>query len=469
MILTGFSPDEIPSPVRRIAIAARREGGRAFLVGGWVRDRARGVAVKDLDVEVFGVSLATLERLLEPEGEVIAVGRAFGVLRLKELDIDFSVPRRDSKVGRGHRGFITEPDPGLTPADAARRRDLTVNALLLDPLSGELVDPVGGLADLAARRLRAVDPATFPEDPLRPLRVAQLAARLEFAADDGLVALCRTIDSSELPRERIWEEWSKLLLLGARPSLGLTFLREAELLRATPGLAALPGVEQDPEWHPEGDVWVHTLLAVDRAAALRIGDPRWDLPLMLGTLCHDLGKALTTRMQEGRWRSLGHDVAGLEPTRELLARIGAPGWLEPPVVALVQTHLLPTAFVLQGAGRRAYRKLARTLDAAGVSLRLLERVACADSRGRLLAGAEAGPFADGEEFLRRAAEYEVEDAPRPDAVRGRDLLARGFRPGPDIGRWLARCREIQDETGWDDAGQILDEAFRRWPEGAGSG
>jgi tRNA nucleotidyltransferase (CCA-adding enzyme) len=211
---------------------------------------------------------------------------------------------------------------------------------------------------------------------------------------------------------------------------------------------------------------VHTLLALDRAAALRTGDPHRDLPLMLGVLCHDLGKALTTELLEGRYRSHGHDEAGIAPTRTLLARIGAPAWLEAPVVALVQTHLQPTAFVMQGAGRRAYRRLARNLDAARVTLRLLERVACADSRGRLPEDAEAEPFADGEEFLRRAAEFQVEEGARPDAVRGRDLLARGLRPGPDIGRWLERCREIQDETGWEDAGRILEEAFRRWPPGA---
>jgi tRNA nucleotidyltransferase (CCA-adding enzyme) len=463
LILTGFSPDEIVPTVRRIAASARRQGGRAFLVGGWVRDRARGVTVKDLDVEVFGLSLDALERLLAAEGEVIAVGRAFGVLRIKGLDVDFSVPRRDSKVGRGHRGFIAEPDAALTPADAARRRDLTVNALLLDPLTGELIDSFGGLADLAARRLRAVDSATFPEDPLRPLRVAQFAARLEFTVDSDLLRICRGIDLAELPRERIWEEWSKLLRLGSRPSLGLRFLREAELLGATPELAALPGVEQDPEWHPEGDVWVHTLLAVDRAAALRTGDPRWDLPLMLGVLCHDLGKALTTRFQDGRWRSHGHDLAGVDPARELLARIGTPAWAVSPVLALVRSHLQPTAFVLQGAGMRAYRRLARNLDAAGVSLRLLERVACADSRGRLGPDQSPGPFMDGEDFLRRAQEYQVDEAARPDAVHGRDLLARGFVPGPEIGRWLAHCREVQDETGWEEPDQVLDEVFRRWP------
>ena len=463
MILTGFSPAELVPPVRRVALAAQRHGGRAFLVGGWVRDRARGVAVKDLDVEVFGLSLDALEKLLAAEGEVIAVVRSFGVLRLKGLDVDFSVPRRDSKVGRGHRGFRAEPDSELTPADAARRRDLTVNALLVDPLTGELIDPFGGMADLAARRLRAVDPATFPEDPLRPLRVAQFAARLEFAVDADLVRLCRQIDISELPPERIWEEWNKLLLRGSRPSLGLQFLREAGLLGATPELAALPGVAQDPEWHPEGDVWVHTLLALDRAAALRVGDARWDLPLMLGVLCHDLGKASTTRLQDGRWRSHGHDVEGVEPARRLLAGIGAPGWVVQPVAALVRAHLQPTAFVLQGAGMRAYRRLARNLDAAGVTLRLLERVACADSRGRLLPDATPPPFTDGEEFLRRAEEYQVDEGARPDAVHGRDLLARGFAPGPEIGRWLARCREVQDETGWEAPDQVLEEVFRRWP------
>lgn len=463
--IPGPSLQDVPGPVRALAAAIRERGGRGYIVGGWVRDSLRGAPVKDLDVEVFGLSLDALETILATRGEVVAVGRAFGVLRVKGLDVDFSVPRRDSKVGRGHRGFRVEPDPALTPEGAVRRRDLTVNALLLDPLTGEILDPAGGLRDLAARRLRAVDPATFPEDPLRPLRVAQLAARLGFAVDPDLLHLCRTIDPGELPVERIWEEWSKMLLLAPRPSIGLRFLLAAGLLDQTPELRRLVGVPQDPVWHPEGDVWEHTLRAVDAAAGLREGDPAHDLPLMLGTLAHDLGKATTTRFFGGRWRSYWHDVEGAAPARSLLARIGAPESLASPVEELVRTHLQPFWLIDQASGARAYRRLARRLDDAGVSLRLLEAVARADFRGRC-PDPEA-PFPDGLEFLRRAGEHRVRDAAPPPLVLGRHLLARGFPPGPEIGRLLRRCREIQDETGGGDPEQILDEALRRKAEPPG--
>ena len=220
-----------------------------------MRDGLLGHASKDWDIEVFGLDLDALQAVLERFGRVIAVGRAFGVLRLAELDVDFSLPRRDSKVGPGHRGFDVEVDPTLDFETASRRRDLTVNSMGLDPLTEELLDPHGGRADLEAGTLRAVDAATFPEDPLRGLRVAQLSARLSMEPDAELVALCRRLDLSEVSPERILEEFRKLLLQGVRPSLGLAFLRESGLLRHFPELEALVGVPQDPAWHPEGDVW----------------------------------------------------------------------------------------------------------------------------------------------------------------------------------------------------------------------
>jgi len=450
---------DVPAAVFALAQEVRRRGGCAYLVGGYVRDRLLDTRSKDVDVEVFGISMADLEKLLSAHGDVIPVGRAFGVLRVKGLDVDFSVPRRDSRVGKGHRGFRVEADPTMSPAEAVRRRDLTINALLLDPLSGEVLDPAGGLEDLKAGRLRAVDAGTFPEDPLRPVRVAQLAARLEYAVDPTLLALCRGTELSELPPERLWEEWVKMLLRGRRPSLGLAFLLAAELLSATPALEAMVGVPQDPEWHPEGDVWVHTLMAVDAAAGLRTGDRDDDLALMFGTLCHDLGKPATTAFVDERWRSHLHDVKGEGPTRELLGALGAPPRLVTAVVALVRRHLHPTFFVNQNAGPRAYRRLARELDAAGTSMATLERVARADSLGRTTPDALERSFPEGDRFLGTASELRVRDESPRDVVLGRHLLARGLTPGPKFGEILARCREIQDETGLDDPELILDRAL----------
>ena len=254
----------------------RSAGGRAVVVGGWVRDHLLGIDSKDVDIEVSGLSVERLEAVLARLGSIIEVGRAFGVFRVAGLDVDFSLPRRDSKRGPGHRGFDVVPDPSLEFAEAARRRDLTVNSIGIDPITGEVLDPHGGCTDLERGVLRATDPAHFPEDPLRGLRVAQLAARLEMEPDCALVALCRTLDLSELSGERIFEEFRKLLLRAARPSLGFKVLEATGQLRFFPELDALRGVEQDQEWHPEGDVWVHTLMVLDAAASLRGGCERGD-------------------------------------------------------------------------------------------------------------------------------------------------------------------------------------------------
>ena len=254
-----------------IARAVRDAGGRALVVGGWVRDHLLGTGSKDVDIEVSGLDVERLESVLAGFGRVHAVGRAFGVFRVGGIDVDFSLPRRDSKHGPGHRGFDVTPDPSLGFAQAARRRDLTVNSIGIDPLTGEVLDPHGGRRDLERRVLRATDPERFPEDPLRGLRVAQLAARLEMAPDEELVALCRALDLGELSGERVFDELAKLLLRAAKPSIGFRFLEDSGQLRFFPELDALRGVPQDPEWHPEGDVWVHTLMVLDAAASLRGG------------------------------------------------------------------------------------------------------------------------------------------------------------------------------------------------------
>ena len=472
-----------------IAQAVRDAGGRALVVGGWARDHLLGVRSKDVDIEVFGLDVERLEALLAGFGSVHAVGRAFGVLRVGGIDVDFSLPRRDSKRGPGHRGFDVAPDPTLDFAEAARRRDLTMNSIGLDPLTGEVLDPHGGRRDLERRVLRATDPARFPEDPLRGLRVAQLAARLEMAPDAELVALCRSLDLSELSGERMFDELRKLLLRAARPSIGFKVLEDTGQLRFFPELDALRGVPQDPEWHPEGDVWVHTLMVLDAAASLRGGgtgpdaqEPdrstyppaavppvevetrspgggREDLALMLGALCHDLGKPATTERVDGRIRSHRHDIAGVAPARALLGRMRAPGALVDRVAALVEHHLAPALFVRNGATAKGYRRLARKLERAGVGIKLLVRVARADHLGRTTADALAGRFDAGDAFLAAARAHSVEHAAPRDAVLGRHLVARGMKPGPGFAPILERCREIQDETGWMDPEQILDRAL----------
>lgn len=313
-------PDLIPfdgelSAVGEVVRLLAEAGGRPLVVGGSVRDALMGVPAKDLDIEVYGLEPAAIERALRRSFSVISVGAAFGVLKVKGHPIDVSLPRRENRTGAGHRDFSVEGDPMMSPSEAATRRDFTVNAMLWDPRTGEVLDPWGGMADLAGRRLRHVSDK-FAEDPLRVLRAMQFAARFSapgapWTVDPATVALCSTLGPEALSPERIYEEWCKLLLRGRVPSIGLRFLRECGWTKHFPELHACIGVAQDAEWHPEGDVWDHTLLCLDAFAAARLGDEREDLVVGWSVLLHDLGKATTSKVEtDGRIHAYGHEQAG---------------------------------------------------------------------------------------------------------------------------------------------------------------
>ena len=449
----------------RVAEAAAAAGGRALIVGGWVRDRLRGEPSKDIDIEVFGIAQERLPALLQPLGRVEPVGQSFPVYKLVPTggsagEIDVALPRRESKRGRGNKGFEVHGDPSMSIADAARRRDFTVNAIAWDPLTDVYEDPFDGRGDLARRLLRAVDRQTFPDDSLRALRAVQFAARFEFALEEGTSALCRALALDDLPAERIWGELEKLLLLAARPSIGFRLALDLTVLRQVlPELLPLIGCEQEPEWHPEGDVWTHTLMVLDKARALN-GDldrPRL-VTVMLGAVCHDLGKPPTTAFIDGRIRSLDHEQAGVEPTLSLLDRLNIhtiDGFeVRQQVIGLVAHHLKPGAFrkaanVTDGA----FRRLAQKVD-----LELLARLARADCLGR------SGDFdcSAMDWFIERARALGVEHRPPAPLLLGRHLLALGLPPGPRVGEILRQVYEKQldgeitsVEAGIDEARRLL--------------
>lgn len=431
--------ERLPGLVVALATHIRDAGGRALVVGGWVRDALLDRPSKDLDVEVFGLPADRLRALLEGFGRVNAVGESFAVYKLGDLDV--SLPRRESKAGRGHRGFEVHGDPDLPPREAARRRDFTINAISLDPLSGELVDPFGGRADLAARRLRVVDASTFGDDSLRVLRALQFVARFELTVDDETRNLCRSIALDDLPAERIWGELEKLLLQAERPSIGLTLARDLGVVdRLWPALAALPPCPQDPEWHPEGDVWTHTLMVVD-GARQRIGDLDRGraVAVMLGALLHDVGKPAVTAAIDGRIRSPGHEEAGVGPAEDCLDRLGVhsiAGFdVRRTVLGIVAQHLKPMALTkAPSVGDGAFRRLAQKVD-----LELLARVAEADCRGRG-GGFDCSGIG---RFLDRARRLGVEHAAPAPLVLGRHLLALGMAPGPAMGALLRAIYEQQ--------------------------
>ena len=425
---------------REIATAVRRAGGRALIVGGWVRDRVMGRESKDLDIEVYGLPSDLLRDLLQSFGRVETVGESFQVY--KAGDIDVSLPRRESKSGRGHRGFDVTGDPDMSVEDAARRRDFTINAIAWDPLTDEYLDPFDGRGDIARRLLRAVDPATFPDDSLRVLRAVQFAARLDFALDEATRALCRRIPLDDLPAERVWGEFEKLLL-APRPSVGFTLAMDLDVVpRLFPELQALAGCPQEPEWHPEGDVWVHTLQVIDEAR-LRIDDlPRpQQLAIMLGAVCHDFGKPATTAAIDGRIRSMDHEEQGVEPARVFLDRLNVhsiDGYdVRRQVLGMTAQHLKPGMwFKVRGeVGDGAFRRLAQKVD-----LELLARLAKADCEGRRPGRFDCSAM---DWFLERARALGVEHRPPAPLLLGRHLLALGLRPGPRVGDILKAIYEQQ--------------------------
>jgi tRNA nucleotidyltransferase (CCA-adding enzyme) len=423
-----------------IAQEVRAAGGRALIVGGWVRDRLMAVPSKDIDVEVFGVDADALKRILARFGSVNTVGESFTVYKVAGLDV--SLPRRESKTGRGHKGFTVTGDPSLTIAEAARRRDFTINAIAWDPLTGDYLDPFDGRGDLERRLLRAVDGRTFAEDSLRVLRAIQFAARFEFDIDPATKALCRRIPLDDLPAERVWGEIEKLLLRARRPSIGFALALELGIVeRLFPELLATVGCPQEPEWHPEGDVWVHTLLVIDEARK-RIDDLAYpqQVAVMLGAVCHDLGKPATTAFVDGRIRSLEHEEEGVAPSARLLDRLNVHSMqgfdVRREVLGIVANHLKPGMFCKANppVSDGAFRRLAQKVD-----LELLARVAKADCEGR------GGGFdcSAMDWFVARARELGVEHAAPEPLVKGRHLLEIGVVPGPALGEVLRQVYERQ--------------------------
>lgn len=438
---------------------------RAYLVGGCVRDALLGIAHKDFDLEVYGVDYETLERALGVHGRVDLVGKSFGVIKFTGQSggqWDFSLPRRDSKMSAGHKGFTIQFEPDIEPREAASRRDFTINALMFDPRTSEYLDFFGGREDLAKRVLRHTSPA-FVEDPLRVLRGMQFAARFDLVAAPETVELCRSIVHTfpELAVERVGMEWFKWALAKARPSAGLRFLKDTGWSRHFPEVAALDGTPQDPEWHPEGDVFTHTGHCCDALASLpewQVADETTRRVLMFAVLAHDFAKPQTTHQAErdGRMRivSPGHEEQGGPLADAFLTRINAPNEIKERVVPLVMHHLAH----LQTLSDRSVRRLANFLKPATIAELCL--VMTADHFGR---PPKPQVIHEGVTALRqKAEELRLRDsAPKP-ILQGRHLIARGMSPGKGFGALLDEAFEAQLE------GQFMDlDGALKWLDAQG--
>ncbi len=446
---------QLPPELRRVLESVRKVA-RPRLAGGCVRDWLLGLSPKDFDIEVQGATFDELHAVLAPFGATDVVGRSFGVikLRLNTHEYDFSLPRRESKTGNGHRGFAVTPDPLLSDADAAARRDFTINSITYDPFTGELFDPHGGQRDLRDRVLRHTSPA-FVEDPLRVLRAFQFAARFDLTLAPETAALCRSIVNtySELPAERVWGEWDKWATQAMRPSRGLVVLEETGWLIHFPEIAALRNCPQDPEWHPEGDVFTHTQHCCNALVKLpewRESSPARRRILLFAVLAHDFGKPSTTLQSEHqgrlRWRSLGHESAGGPLADSFLQRIGAPHSIIEAVRPLVVHHLAHH----HGGGDFTdshIRRLARKLHPATIDD--LCAVMIADSLGRPpLDGADTLVLI--EKLRSRAHDLALRQAPPRPLLLGRHLIALGQKPGPHFTEVLAAAFEAQLDGAFSD-------------------
>ena len=431
-----FLPDTLREKCRKVFSMVSSAGGRALLVGGCVRDALLGEPIKDIDIEVYGLAADRLQELLTTNFRVELVGKAFWVFKIKGAEIDISLPRREAKTAPGHKGFAISGDPDMSEEEAASRRDFTINAILWDPSDNRIIDPFKGREDIEKGILRHTS-GKFQEDPLRVLRAMQFSARFQYTVHPSTVEICSRIDPEGLPPERIFEEWRKLILKGRKISMGLSFLQDCGWIRYYPELEALTTCQQDPEWHPEGDVWTHTLHCMDAFASERLNHDWEDLVVGLAVLCHDFGKPATTIFEEDHIRSPRHDVKGEQPTRNFLGRMTEHKALIESVLPLVLTHLRPIELHKVEAGDSAVRRLARKVR----RIDRLVRVARADMKGR--PPLPGDPFPAGDWLLERAEALAVKDTAPQSIVMGRHLIEMGQTPGPHFKSILNKCYEAQ--------------------------
>lgn len=416
----------------RIAQRVAEKGGTAYYVGGWVRDRLMGIPNKDVDMEVHGIAPAVLREILEGFGERITVGESFGVYTLKGYSIDIAMPRRETVRGLGHRDFDICVDPFAGTRAAAMRRDFTVNALMQNVLTGEIVDAFGGRDDLRQGILRHVSDASFAEDALRVLRGAQFAARFGFSVAPETAALCRKMSLRHLARERVMDEVKKALCKADKPSVFFTFLRDVDKLQDWfPELQALIGVEQPPEHHAEGDVWTHTMMVLDAAASFR-DRVREPFAFMLSALCHDFGKAVCTETTDGVIHALGHETKGLPLAEAFVRRLTDAHLPMQYVRNLTEYHMKPNKMAADGASVKATNRL---FDAS-VDPEALVYLALADGLGKLPQTTAS------EAFLHERLELFKEYMKRP-YVMGRDLIEAGLAPSPMFSAVLAYAHKLR--------------------------
>jgi len=417
-----------------IAREVKKHGGTAYYVGGYVRDHLLNLENKDIDIEVHGVAAETLKEILDSLGERVSIGESFGIYALKGYNVDIALPRKEKAVGKGHRDFETFTDPMIGTFDAAKRRDFTFNAMMMDVLTGEIVDHFGGREDLKHRILRHVSTETFSEDALRVLRGAQFAARFHCSVVPETVALCKNMPLSHLSHERVWEELRKALIKAVRPSVFFWTLREMNQLSFWfPEVKNLIGVKQNPAYHAEGDVFCHTMMVLDEAAKYRdeVSDP---FSFMLTALCHDFGKAVCTEVIKGKICSYNHETKGLPLIETFLKRLTNETKRIDYVLNLTEFHMRPNALASFGSSEKATNKMFDSVFCA----KDLIYFAKSDHFGRITSSENEFQ----EDFLwKRMLVYE--ELMKEPYVMGRDLTEAGLKPSPFFSELLEYAHKLR--------------------------
>lgn len=423
-------------------------GGHSYYVGGCVRDSILGIESKDIDIEVHNISIEDLENALARYGQVDLIGKSFGILKFKSnsCEAEFSIPRTEEKVGAAHKGFEISLDPNMGLHKAVMRRDFTINAIMRDCVTHQVIDPVGGIKDLRDRILRPVSDKSFEEDPLRLLRGFQFAARFGMYPSFEMVAyeMPKGVvkDLWALPKSRIWGEWYKWATKGKHYSLSLQYMCKIGMFNS--GLFSQIGnlekLHQDPEWHPEGDALVHTGLVLEHAHKLCVARNITDYErcvIIFAALCHDFGKATTTTVEDnGRITAKNHAAAGLEPTKRFLNSIECPISIKAKVLPLVAEHMVCASSPLSDT---AVRKLSKRVSPA--SIRELCLLIESDQCGRYPRPQVRSDILNKlQESAKVLGVYKNPPAP---IMTGNDILSLGVEQGPHVGRVLNKLYEMQ--------------------------
>lgn len=341
---------------KKIASDISKLNGKMYFVGGYVRDKLLGIQSKDIDVEVYNIEPDTLKKVLSKYGYVNEFGASFGIFKISGINIDFAMPRKERNLGSGHKDFKIDVDPYMSEYDASKRRDFAMNALMQDVLTDKIIDNFGGIDDINKKVISHIDDKTFVEDSLRALRACEFAARFNFRIADRTILLCKSIDYSNIPKERVFLELEKALLKSDRPSIFFESARKMNLLaRFFNPMQKLIGLNQNPKYHPEGDVYTHTMMVLDQAAKLK-SKSNYPIALMLSAICHDLGKITTTKVIDSKITSYGHENE-LYLTDMFLKNLTDNNDLIKSVKILVKNHMRPNSLVDSKTTDKAIRRL----------------------------------------------------------------------------------------------------------------